>query len=130
MTRQGWRGGEEGIIVATDSAAPPDPRGAEAPSERAPGRRESARVAQNIRPGWFGDVVGAIDQLQVIADRREECLLSERYLFMIAMSAGIAVVGPLQISTAVAIAVMLLSPLSGSIMGSGVVLAIGSDSRS
>lgn len=113
-----------------DNAAPADPRGAEAPSERAPGRRGIAGVAQSIRPGLFGDVVGAVDELQVIADRREECLLSERYLFMIAMSAGIAVVGPLQISTAVVIAAMLLSPLSGSIMGSGVALAIGSDSGS
>lgn len=113
----------------TDNAAPGDPRGAEAPSETpaAPvqGERGIAGIVQSIRRWWFSDVVGAVDQLQVIADRREECLLSERYLFMIAMSAGIAVVGLLQSSTAVVIGAMLLSPLMGPIMGLGFALAIG-----
>ncbi|MEE4207035.1 MAG: TIGR00341 family protein [Erythrobacter sp.] len=84
-----------------------------------------AGVLASIRRWWLTEVTGAVDQVQVIADRREECLLSERYLFMIAMSAGIAVVGLLQSSTAVVIGAMLLSPLMGPIMGLGFALAIG-----
>ncbi|TRD12685.1 DUF389 domain-containing protein [Erythrobacter insulae] len=71
------------------------------------------------------DVVGTVNQSRVIEKRREDCLLSERYLFMTAMSAGIAVLGLLLSSPAVVIGAMLLSPLMGPIMGLGFALAIG-----
>jgi len=127
----------------TDNAAPAEPRrpnsaspaedarepdaGAQAVAGSPAARSEGgiAGIVQSIRRWWLTEVTGAVDQVQVIADRREECLLSERYLFMIAMSAGIAVVGLLQSSTAVVIGAMLLSPLMGPIMGLGFALAIG-----
>lgn len=74
---------------------------------------------------WMRDVIGTVNQAQVIEKRREDCLLSERYLFMTAMSAGIAVLGLMLSSAAVVIGAMLLSPLMGPIMGLGFALAIG-----
>ena len=83
------------------------------------------RVLFSWRRWWREDVVGTVDQAEVIERRREDCLLSERYLFMTAMSAGIAVLGLLLSSPAVVIGAMLLSPLMGPIMGLGFALAIG-----
>lgn len=87
--------------------------------------RQFGDVVQSVRQWWNQAAIGEIDQTAVIEMRREECLLSERYLFMVAMSAGIAVIGLLQSSTAVVIGAMLLSPLMGPIMGLGFALAIG-----
>ena len=84
-----------------------------------------SRVAFSLRRWWREDVVGTVDQEQVIEKRRAECALSERYLFMTAMSAGIAVLGLLLSSPAVVIGAMLLSPLMDPIMGLGFALAIG-----
>jgi uncharacterized hydrophobic protein (TIGR00271 family) len=83
------------------------------------------RVLFSWRRWWREDVVGTVDQAEVIERRREDCLLSERYLFMTAMSAGIAVLGLLLSSPAVVIGAMLLSPLMGPIIGLGFALAIG-----
>ncbi|MHA7821039.1 MAG: DUF389 domain-containing protein [Erythrobacter sp.] len=83
------------------------------------------RVFFSVRRWWREDVVGTVDQAEVIERRREDCLMSERYLFMTAMSAGIAVLGLLLSSPAVVIGAMLLSPLMGPIMGLGFALAIG-----
>ncbi len=83
------------------------------------------RVLFSVRRWWFEDVVGTVDQAEVIEKRRAECALSERYLFMTAMSAGIAVLGLLLSSPAVVIGAMLLSPLMDPIMGLGFALAIG-----
>lgn len=82
-------------------------------------------VIKSLRDWWHDEVTGEIDQAAVIEKRRQDCALSERYLFMTAMSAGIAVIGLLQSSTAVVIGAMLLSPLMGPIMGLGFALAIG-----
>ena len=84
-----------------------------------------SRVLFSWRRWWREDVVGTVDQAEVIERRREDCLMSERYLFMVAMSAGIAVLGLLLSSPAVVIGAMLLSPLMGPIMGLGFALAIG-----
>lgn len=83
------------------------------------------RVLFSFRRWWREDVVGTVEQAEVIEKRREDCLMSERYLFMTAMSAGIAVLGLLLSSPAVVIGAMLLSPLMGPIMGLGFALAIG-----
>ncbi|MEP3049818.1 MAG: TIGR00341 family protein [Erythrobacter sp.] len=84
-----------------------------------------SRVLFSLRRWWLQDVVGTVNQAQVIEKRREECALSERYLFMTAMSGGIAILGLLLSSPAVVIGAMLLSPLMGPIMGLGFALAIG-----
>lgn len=83
------------------------------------------RVRATFRGWWRDDVIGAVDHAAVIEKRRDDCELSEHYLFMTAMSAGIAVIGLLQSSTAVVIGAMLLSPLMGPIMGLGFALSIG-----
>jgi uncharacterized hydrophobic protein (TIGR00271 family) len=79
----------------------------------------------NAREWWTVHVIGQIDQSEVIERRRADGALSEHYLFMTAMSAGIAVLGLLLSSPAVVIGAMLLSPLMGPIMGLGFALAIG-----
>ncbi|MBA4164847.1 MAG: TIGR00341 family protein [Erythrobacter sp.] len=84
-----------------------------------------SRVVLSWRRWWRQDVIGTVDQAEVIANRREDCKLSERYLFMTAMSGGIAILGLLLSSPAVVIGAMLLSPLMGPIMGLGFALAIG-----
>lgn len=82
-------------------------------------------VILSWRRWWRNAVVNTVDQAEVIAKRREECSLSARYLFMLAMSAGIAILGLLLSSPAVVIGAMLLSPLMGPIMGLGFAIAIG-----
>ncbi|MCL9999133.1 MAG: DUF389 domain-containing protein [Erythrobacter sp.] len=77
------------------------------------------------RKWWTAHVGGAVDQAEVTERRREDSRLSEHYLFMTAMSGGIAVLGLLLSSPAVVIGAMLLSPLMGPIMGLGFALAIG-----
>lgn len=80
---------------------------------------------QSWQNWWRQDVIGTVDQPAVIEKRREDCGLTERYLFMTAMSGGIAILGLLLSSPAVVIGAMLLSPLMGPIMGLGFALAIG-----
>ncbi len=84
-----------------------------------------ARVILSFRKWWRDDVMGTVDQGAVIEKRRAECVMSARYLFMTAMSGGIAVLGLLLSSPAVVIGAMLLSPLMDPIMGLGFALAIG-----
>ena len=84
-----------------------------------------SRVKFSLLRYWRQDVVATVDQVAVIEKRRAECALSERYLFMTAMSGGIAVLGLLLSSPAVVIGAMLLSPLMDPIMGLGFALAIG-----
>ncbi len=84
-----------------------------------------ARILLSFRRYWRQDVVGTVNQPEVIEKRRAECSISERYLFMTAMSGGIAVLGLLLSSPAVVIGAMLLSPLMDPIMGLGFALAIG-----
>lgn len=74
---------------------------------------------------WRHSVCASVDQAEVIEERREEAVISARYLFMLAMSAGIAVLGLLLSSPAVVIGAMLLSPLMGPIIGLGFSLATG-----
>jgi uncharacterized hydrophobic protein (TIGR00271 family) len=83
------------------------------------------RAVVSLRVWWQEAVVDTVDQAAVIAKRREDCLMSARYMFMTAMSGGIAILGLLLSSPAVVIGAMLLSPLMGPIMGLGFALAIG-----
>lgn len=84
-----------------------------------------ARVVLSWRKWWRDAVVGTVDQQAVIDKRRAECNLSARYLFMTAMSGGIAILGLLLSSPAVVIGAMLLSPLMDPIIGLGFALAVG-----
>lgn len=83
------------------------------------------QVLTTFSSWWSADVSGTVNQSAVISTRREECKLSARYLLMVSMSAGIAVLGLLQGSAAVVIGAMLLSPLMDPIMGIGFALAVG-----
>lgn len=106
---------------------------ADTPAQQSPAPGDGAsntgsnfsRVLFSFRVWWRQDVVGTVDQASVIEKRREDCGLTERYLFMTAMSGGIAILGLLLSSPAVVIGAMLLSPLMGPIMGLGFALAIG-----
>jgi len=114
--------------TATATAATANKTAADASVAGAPegkGSPSFGRVLFSLRRYWLQDVIGAVDQSEVIEKHREDCVMSERYLFMTAMSAAIAVLGLLLPSTAVVIGAMLLSPLMGPIMGLGFALAIG-----
>ncbi len=86
---------------------------------------EFANVLTSWRWWWRTAVKGTVDQAAVIEKRRVESYISSRYLLMLAMSAGIAILGLLLSSPAVVIGAMLLSPLMDPIMGLGFSLATG-----
>ena len=105
-------------------ATDPEPR--EAPPVLAkPLDQSFAKVILSWRKWWRDSVVGTVDQAAVIEKRRLECRMSARYLFMCAMSGGIAILGLLLSSPAVVIGAMLLSPLMDPIIGLGFALAVG-----
>jgi uncharacterized hydrophobic protein (TIGR00271 family) len=108
------------------SASPEAAIASEAEAGGADDRRTAlASALGNLRQWWRVHVIGPVDQAEVTERRREEGKLSEHYLFMTAMSGGIAILGLLLSSPAVVIGAMLLSPLMGPIMGLGFALAIG-----
>jgi len=73
---------------------------------------------------WRRSIVAPIDHQAVFARIIEESGSSPRYIFMIMMSAGIAVLGLLLSSPAVVIGAMLISPLMSPILGLGFALAL------
>lgn len=100
--------------------------GSNAPAEPIQPQPAYLRTAiANLREWWTVHVIGQVDQAEVTERRREDSAMSEHYLFMTAMSGGIAILGLLLSSPAVVIGAMLLSPLMGPIMGLGFALAIG-----
>jgi len=117
----------EGASKSTPAASPAasvEPR--EEPDDRSTATLPNlTSLFGSVRAWWTESVIGQVDQAEVIERRREDGALSERYLFMTAMSGGIAVLGLLLGSPAVVIGAMLLSPLMGPIMGLGFALAIG-----
>jgi uncharacterized hydrophobic protein (TIGR00271 family) len=88
-------------------------------------RQSFSAVIDGWHGWWHREVVASVDQVEVINERRQDSDLSPRYLFMSAMSAGIAILGLLLSSPAVVIGAMLLSPLMGPIIGLGFALATG-----
>ncbi|VVS97796.1 Uncharacterized hydrophobic domain-containing protein [Sphingomonas sp. EC-HK361] len=72
---------------------------------------------------WQAHVIGSVDHVAVIDTVHDDAGWSGRYLFMIAMSAGIAILGLLLSSPAVVIGAMLISPLMGPIIGLGFAVA-------
>ena len=106
-------------LPAEDSSAEPQ-------SERARRSRYLfLRVLAGLRAWWREVAIDDVDQAACIERIRGESLLTSRYIFMICMSAGIAVLGLLLSSPAVVIGAMLLSPLMNPIVGSGFAFAIG-----
>jgi uncharacterized hydrophobic protein (TIGR00271 family) len=105
-------------------ATKPEPRGAP-PIPAKPLDESFAKVILSWRRWWRDVVVETVDQAAVIEKRRLECRMSARYMFMSAMSGGIAILGLLLSSPAVVIGAMLLSPLMDPIMGLGFALAVG-----
>ena len=83
------------------------------------------RALAEIRIWWRDGVVADLDHVATVERVRGESLLTSRYIFMIAMSAGIAILGLLLSSPAVVIGAMLLSPLMSPIIGTGFSLATG-----
>ena len=76
--------------------------------------------------GWWRDEVASeVEHGKVLKKIAAESALTPRYIFMICMSAGIAILGLLLSSPAVVIGAMLLSPLMGPILGAGFALAEG-----
>ena len=78
-----------------------------------------------LRAWWDQDVRNGIDRGKVLQRVASESASTPRYIFMICMSAGIAILGMLLSSPAVVIGAMLLSPLMGPILGAGFALAEG-----
>lgn len=89
------------------------------------GRDPAKGVIRAIRVLWLRKIVESVDQDAVVDKLDDEASLTGRYVFMTAMSAGIAVLGLLLSSPAVVIGAMLLSPLMSPIIGSGFALATG-----
>ncbi|MBX7458492.1 DUF389 domain-containing protein [Qipengyuania sp. 1NDH17] len=78
-----------------------------------------------LRKYWRDNVVEDVDHQAVVAKIAVECPATARYILMIMMSAGIAILGLLLSSPAVVIGAMLLSPLMSPILGVGFALATG-----
>lgn len=97
------------------------------PDRPAPERRRVGLdyVATAFTRWWTIEVAGTVDQAAVIEKRRAECELTVRYILMVCMSAGIAILGMLLSSPAVVIGAMLIAPLMDPIMGVGFALAVG-----
>jgi uncharacterized hydrophobic protein (TIGR00271 family) len=72
---------------------------------------------------WRVSVVGTVDHVAVIQKVAADSGWTPHYLFMILISAGIAVLGLLLSSPAVVIGAMLVSPLMGPIIALGFALA-------
>ena len=96
-------------------------------SEPADGRHGVGfnHVLKALTRWWTIEVSGTVDQAAVIEKRRAECELTARYILMVCMSAGIAILGMLLSSPAVVIGAMLIAPLMDPIMGVGFALAVG-----
>ncbi|KPF61785.1 hypothetical protein IP88_15495, partial [alpha proteobacterium AAP81b] len=81
------------------------------------------RIVAGLRRGW-ALLIGPVDHAAVLAAVHEEASWCPRYVLMVVLSAGIAVLGLLQSSPAVVIGAMLISPLMGPIIGLGFALAV------
>ncbi len=99
--------------------------GPDYPKRRPISRLTILRAIAEMRLWWKEGVIADLDHVATIERVRGESLLTSRYIFMIAMSAGIAILGLLLSSPAVVIGAMLLSPLMSPIIGTGFSLATG-----
>lgn len=114
---------QEGVATGADSST--EGGLAEQESRARRSRYLLLRAMVGLRQWWREVAIDDIDQQEVIEKVRGESLLTSRYVFMICMSAGIAMLGLLLSSPAVVIGAMLLSPLMNPIVGAGFAFAIG-----
>ena len=84
---------------------------------------QSGRTVRKLKAWHRRSIIGQVDHAAVLKRVRDEAGWSGRYIFMIAMSAGIAILGLLLSSPAVIIGAMLISPLMAPIIGLGFALA-------
>jgi uncharacterized hydrophobic protein (TIGR00271 family) len=82
------------------------------------------RSADTFLSWWRAQIARTIDHSEVLQRVEEDARWSGHYLFMILISAGIAVFGLLLSSPAVVIGAMLISPLMGPILGLGFGIAL------
>lgn len=73
---------------------------------------------------WLTQLRAGIDHAAILHQVEEDARWSGRYLFLVVIAAGIAMLGLLLSSPAVVIGAMLLSPLMGPIVGLGFGLAV------
>lgn len=82
------------------------------------------RIAVHLARWHRTQIVDQVDHAEIVAEVSPDAYLSRRYLFMITVACGIAMLGLLQNSPAVIIGAMLISPLMGPIMGLGFSLCV------
>lgn len=85
--------------------------------------RKRLNIWRRLRVWHRRHITGPFDSSSILERVHEDAHWSGRYAFMIAMSAGIAILGLLLSSPAVIIGAMLVSPLMGPIVGLGLSLA-------
>ncbi|MCB1894321.1 MAG: DUF389 domain-containing protein [Zoogloeaceae bacterium] len=83
---------------------------------------QGPNLIQRLRSRWHA-MVEDIDQADILRLLRADGQLTARYLFMVAIAAGIATIGLLLNSPAVIIGAMLISPLMGPIALTGAAVA-------
>lgn len=82
-------------------------------------RVETASRRSTLQRWWWVSAIGGVDREAVLEQISEDSGWSGRYLFLILVSAAIALLGLLIPSPAVVIGAMLLSPLMSPIIGLG-----------
>jgi uncharacterized hydrophobic protein (TIGR00271 family) len=96
---------------------------ADASTGPAPAPHHPPRPLRKLKAWHRRTIVSEVDHPTVLERVHGDSRWSGRYAFMIAMSAGIAILGLLLASPAVIIGAMLISPLMGPIIGLGFALA-------
>ena len=100
----------------------------EAPSARQPANSAAARAQRALERAFLylrpPHLLDEIEHAPTLARVKGEAGWSNRYAFMVLMSAGIAILGLLLSSPAVIIGAMLVSPLMGPIIGLGFAIAV------
>ncbi|WP_448580217.1 TIGR00341 family protein [Thermaurantiacus sp.] len=100
----------------------------EPPSSRQPANSLAARAQRALERAFLHlrppHLLDEVDHPAVLARVEQEAGWSNRYAFMVLMSAGIAILGLLLSSPAVIIGAMLVSPLMGPIIGLGFAIAV------
>ncbi|WP_181160186.1 DUF389 domain-containing protein [Sandaracinobacter neustonicus] len=84
---------------------------------------QSPRMIRKLRAWHRRSIVAPVDHAGILSRVQAEASWSARYAFMIAMSAGIAIMGMLLSSPAIVTGAMLISPLMAPIVGLGFALA-------
>lgn len=84
---------------------------------------QRSRLSRRFRAWHRRSVTASVDHAAILKRAHDEASWSGRFAFMIAMSAGIAILGMLLSSPAIVTGAMLISPLMAPIVGLGFALA-------